>query len=112
MSVYECLKELGINIGDKIEVRGIKGFLMPKTEFSDENIVVLKLENGYNIGLRVDSCEEIKIIKKDEKKDSKIQTNLQLINEFSNELPIVSILACGGTIASKIEYKTGAVYPS
>lgn len=112
MSVYECLKELGINIGDKIEVRGIKGFLMPKTEFSDENIVVLKLENGYNIGLRVDSCEEIKIIKKDEKKDSKIQTNPQLINEFSNELPIVSILACGGTIASKIEYKTGAVYPS
>ncbi|MFH7880854.1 MAG: Glu-tRNA(Gln) amidotransferase subunit GatD [Candidatus Aenigmatarchaeota archaeon] len=109
MDVYKYLENLGIRIGDKIEVNGIKGFLMPKSEFSEENILIIKLENGYNIGVKVEGYEDIKVVEKFKESEKEI---LDFEYTFDEKKPIVSILACGGTIASKVEYKTGAVYPS
>ncbi|MEM5815862.1 MAG: Glu-tRNA(Gln) amidotransferase subunit GatD [Candidatus Aenigmatarchaeota archaeon] len=109
MDAYMCLEKLGINIGDKIEIDGIVGFLMPKTEFSQGNVIVIKLENGYNVGLKIDDCKKIRVLEKFEEKKKE---NFSFEHIFDKSKPIVSILACGGTIASKVEYKTGAVYPS
>jgi len=108
MSVYEKLKEKGISVGDRVEVKGIKGILMPRTEFSSDDVIVLKLENGYNIGIKVENENEIVLIEKMERLKKEVKTE----EKFDKNKPTVSILACGGTIASKIEYKTGAVYPS
>jgi len=56
-SVYEVfLNRFGVGVGDYVEVvydggKRLRGVLMPKTIFSGEDILVLKLDNGYNISL-------------------------------------------------------------
>ena len=106
MDVYEKLKEKGIEIGDKIKVNEFIGYLMPKTEFSEKDVIILKLENGYNIGIKVDEKINTEIL---EKRKEKEKTKKEFFQDPSK--PKVLILGCGGTIASKVEYRTGAVYP-
>ncbi len=95
--------------GDYVEVRtkkGVfKGILMPRNRFSDENVVILKLDNGYNIGI---VPEEIKIIKKGhfEKKSHKRDIPRR------DDVPTISFIGTGGTIASYVDYRTGAVNPA
>ncbi|MDD2778219.1 MAG: Glu-tRNA(Gln) amidotransferase subunit GatD, partial [Methanocellales archaeon] len=92
-------------IGDRIKIqRGnitYKGILMP----SRDDSIVLKLDNGYNIGIKKDAKTFVKIIEKG-KKIAPQKTSAPLINP---SLPTVSILTTGGTIASKVDYRTGAV---
>ena len=71
----------------------------------NKDIITIKLNSGYNIGLNKKEIKKIKLISKTkpEKKifSSSINTNLKKI----------SILHTGGTIASEVDYKTGAVFP-
>lgn len=74
-------------------------------ESYDPNVVLLKLPNGYNIGInkrKILGIEKIKEIKK-EKKEIKI--------EQEKGLKKIGIIATGGTIASKVDYMTGGVVP-
>jgi glutamyl-tRNA(Gln) amidotransferase subunit D len=83
----------------------LKGILMPRPELLKENITVLKLDNGYNIGIEQDKIKQIKTIKGYTPiKPKKIQ------HKQDKSLPNVAILSTGGTISSKIDYKTGGVY--
>ena len=71
----------------------------------EKDFVVLKLSNGYNIGIAHRNIKEQKSLghakAAEEKKERK---------EVSNaKLPNISILHTGGTIASKVDYSTGAV---
>lgn len=99
-------KKKNIELGDEIEVLCSKGKyagrLMPRPSGAPDTIV-LKLENGYNIGIDSKNAE-IKLIKKAEKKAS--------TEKPTKQLGEIAILGCGGTIASKVDYKTGAVYPA
>lgn len=99
---------MDIEPGDYVEIRTKKGvfrgILMPRNKFSGENIVVLKLDNGYNIGV---IPQEIRLIKKGEKKERKERKVIKI-----EDLPTVSIIGTGGTIASYVDYKTGAVHPA
>jgi glutamyl-tRNA(Gln) amidotransferase subunit D len=99
---------MDIEPGDYVEIRAKKGvfrgILMPRNKFSGENIVVLKLDNGYNIGV---IPQEIRLIKKGEKKERKERKVIKI-----EDLPTVSIIGTGGTIASYVDYKTGAVHPA
>ena len=94
--------------GDYVEVKtdkGIfKGVLMPKNKFSDKDIIILKLDNGYNIGI---VPLEIKILKKGEKK-KRVKREIK----SKEGLPTISIIGTGGTIASYVDYRTGAVHPA
>jgi glutamyl-tRNA(Gln) amidotransferase subunit D len=79
---------------------------MPRYEHSDDKHIVLKLKSGYNIGLEIEKIEKVekieglqKILEKDEKVE-KIEG-----------LQKILLLSTGGTIASKIDYRTGAVTP-
>ncbi len=91
--------------GDRIRVvwkgKTIEGIAMPQT---NKEKIVLKLSSGYNVGLDRKNVEKIEIVGKEmlgrpkEKKEEGKEGG-------------VRILGCGGTITSKIEYKTGAVYP-
>ena len=111
MKIKEKLKKEKIETGDIIEIQNNnmkkQGILMPHHKFSDENTLTIKLENGYNIGLKVNNSTRIKLIKK-QKKHTK-QTKKIPYNE---ELPTISIISTGGTISSYIDYKTGAVHPA
>ena len=96
-------------IYDKVslETNGVKyeGTLMP----SQTDRIVLKLKNGYNIGIKKESAS-LKLLDKKEEKISHTETGRVEKNKNKKEkLPNISILSTGGTIASKIDYRTGAV---
>ncbi|MFN7991439.1 MAG: Glu-tRNA(Gln) amidotransferase subunit GatD [Candidatus Micrarchaeia archaeon] len=105
--ISDELKRKGIGVGDRIRVQSAgspyEGLLMPRPDSGDPDIIVLKLDTGYNTGLR---CESVELI---EKAVLKAPAGA---DEDAGRKGGISILGCGGTIASKIEYRTGAVYPS
>jgi len=71
----------------------------------EKDFLVLKLSNGYNIGIAHRNIKEQKSIghvKAAEEKKEKIAS-------ANSKLPNISILHTGGTIASKVDYSTGAV---
>ena len=63
MSYYGRAKKfLGdIKIGDRVVVRRkgkiIEGILMPRNELADDEHIVIKLDNGYNIGISIKNAE-------------------------------------------------------
>lgn len=105
----EFLKKNQISVGDSVKILTeitYSGIIMPRYEHSDDKHIVLKLKSGYNIGLEISKIEKVE----------KIQTTkiTKEINEKSEEvsgLPKILLLSTGGTIASKIDYRTGAVTP-
>ncbi len=99
-----------IEPGDEVEIerngKKYRGIVMPHHAFSGRDIIVLKLSNGYNIGLSVKGSK-IRVIKKGrEIKRSKAKI------PYNEDKPTIAMLGTGGTIASYIDYKTGAVYPA
>jgi glutamyl-tRNA(Gln) amidotransferase subunit D len=112
--VRTLLEALGVSIGCKLKIvvensMVIYGLLMPKHELSHPDIIVLKLDNGYNIGIDANKITSIDVIE-----CRKIGDREEVLKstEISKGIPIVKILGCGGTIASKVEYETGAVKPA
>lgn len=101
-----------VEVGDLVRIRkgGViyEGIVMPKHAYSGEDIVVIKLESGYNIGLKIDSETSIEVIRKGAVKQ--VQRISSKGARGSGE-PI-KVIATGGTIASKVEYETGAVRPA
>ncbi len=95
--------------GDRVKVttkdEEFEGILMPRPEILDKNITVVKLDNGYNIGVENKKIKEIKVIEEYKPKKEK-KTKIP----FDKKLPTVSVLSTGGTISSKIDYKTGGVH--
>jgi glutamyl-tRNA(Gln) amidotransferase subunit D len=67
---------------------------------------VLKLNSGYNVGLEIEKIEKVE---KNETTQKIIENNEKI--EHSQGLPKILLLSTGGTIASKIDYRTGAVTP-
>lgn len=85
----------------------LEGVLIPPTQFSDPDIVVLKLKNGYNVGLKKGRIKEV------------IELG-EVPEAFKAEGPRgeragggkIALLATGGTILSRVDYVTGGVYPT
>ena len=105
----EFLKVNQISVGDSVEILSditYSGIIMPRYEHSDDKHIVLKLTSGYNIGLEIKKIEKIEKIKSTEKI---VQQDEKL--EKVAGLPKILLLSTGGTIASKIDYRTGAVTP-
>ncbi len=96
-----------IKPGQKIKVstqkQDFEGIVMPS---EDPNTLFIKLNSGYNTGIKKNKIKKIKTLKTTKKtvtlKSAKIKTN--------KSLPTISILHTGGTIASKVDYSTGAVF--
>ena len=104
------ISDNGAKVHDRIRIstdaKTYEGVLLPRHNFSGEDIVVLKLDNGYNIGVSVEGAE-LSILSK-AKKD-KVEFTKKKKNK---ELKDITVLATGGTIASFVDYKTGAVSPA
>lgn len=109
----KLLGEYQVSIGDSIVIETDKaiyeGILMPRYEFADDQHIVIKLKNGYNIGINIKRIKNI--IKKSEKEELIPITQLPPIS-IDRNLPKVSIVSTGGTIASRIDYRTGGVHPA
>ena len=105
----EFLKDNQIAVGDSVNILAditYSGIIMPRYEHSDDKHIVLKLKNGYNIGLEIKDIEKIERNQTAEKIREKVETQ-----EKVEGLPKILLLSTGGTIASKIDYRTGAVTP-
>ncbi len=109
--VGKLLDEVNAELGDVIEVRKAKdvqmGILMPHHDFSDASIITLKLPNGYNVGIKVDQNTKAKVVSKRENKGHK-----KLVLPHDPAKKEVAVISTGGTIASYVDYRTGAVHPA
>ena len=106
--IIEVLSENKINPGDlvNIEPDGITGEIMPKPDSSDSDILVIKLKNGYNVGIEFGPETKIKKIRD---ADFKFEFPKSDISHAAG-LPDIALIYTGGTIGSKVDYKTGGVY--
>ncbi len=106
----EFLTKNKIEIGDLVKVQTdstYSGILMPRYEHSDDDHIVLKLKNGYNIGLQIEKIIKIEVeLHPSVKKENTVQP------QTDPKLPKILLISTGGTIASKIDYRTGGVYPA
>ena len=112
-SLAKYLKKIGAEIGDHVRVKKAgftyEGLLMPRTELGDAQNLVLKLPSGYNLGIKI--TKETEIIRIKEGKIPKIAPPLLKIKHDPAK-PDITIIGTGGTIASRVDYRTGAVYPA
>jgi glutamyl-tRNA(Gln) amidotransferase subunit D len=130
------LTQMGISIGDtlKLNTSGnqFTGILMPRYESADENHLVIKLKNGYNIGIELTKIESItKIMQEPNQTISKMpaasssssipeppikRLGAEGEGEGQHErgeeksIPKIALIGTGGTIASKVDYRTGGVH--
>lgn len=105
------LEDAGANIGDVLEVQtageSVTGTLVPRYEHDDDGHIVIKLKSGYNVGISVEKVSKVvKVAKGEAPKFVAPQ------KAAGKGLPLVSILGTGGTIASRVDYRTGAVHPA
>ena len=111
--VLEKLSLSKIQVGDTISItkdgEEFTGVLMPRSQVGSDAVhIIIKLDSGYNIGLRLNHASTIRRIKGGTRK----RTTKVDESTLKKNLPRVSILSTGGTIASKVDYRTGAVNPA
>lgn len=108
----EVLKHFNIRVWSEVEAhtsRGVfQGIVLPRSENDDERHIVLKLATGYNVGVIADSIQEM-VEKGYKEAHYKIPEK-----EFprSPDKPNIKLFGTGGTIASRLDYRTGAVIPA
>lgn len=108
----EFLESCGVSVGDTVLIKKkdieYKGMLLNRSEDLDDVHVVLKLDNGYNIGVDVTDVQLI-LLERGEKPKIELPP---LHVEKKPQKRDISIISTGGTVASIIDYKTGAVHPA
>ncbi len=80
---------------------------MPHHDFSAISVITLKLATGYNIGMLVDQETEVRVVTKREAKAQKKQAL-----PYDPAKKDIAVISTGGTIASYVDYRTGAVHPA
>jgi len=94
--------------GDLVEIFLVKtsyrGILLESPE-DEKGIVLLKLGSGYNLGFYKKDILDIEVIKRAEERKEEIEI------KKDREKPNIGMIITGGTIASKLDTRTGAVAP-
>ena len=108
----EVMERFGITVWCEVRAkttRGVfEGLLLPRSETSDELHLVLKLGVGYNIGIRHDTVLDLEKIGY---REAHYQIPERAFPTDPSH-PNVKLLGTGGTIASRLDYRTGAVIPA
>jgi glutamyl-tRNA(Gln) amidotransferase subunit D len=129
----ELLRKRNIAVGDTLTIRTSEneftGILMPRYESASKNHIVIKLRSGYNIGIATEKVQSIVKITEPTQdfhdvhstdhanfvdsfkgvgKEHKINQTIYQ-NDQSNIRPQIALIGTGGTIASKVDYRTGGV---
>lgn len=106
------LERLGVGVWEDVEVKSrlgeFRGLILPRSETADENHIVLKLDTGYNVGIAVDGIVELKSCGRKEAHYKIPEKEFP----FDPAKPNVTLFGTGGTIASRLDYRTGAVIPA
>jgi len=111
-AALENLKEYQVRVWGQVVIdatRGtFEGTVLPRSENDDDQHIVIKIATGYNIGI------DIRTIRKMEETGYKKASYKIPEREFpyTSGLPMVKLFGTGGTIASRLDYRTGAVIPA
>ena len=108
----EVLKKYNVRVWGQVTVdtkRGeFVGTVLPRAENDDDQHIVMKIPTGYNIGVDIQTINSM--VETGYKK-----ANYQIPEQefpFTPGLPKVKLFGTGGTIASRLDYRTGAVIPA
>jgi glutamyl-tRNA(Gln) amidotransferase subunit D len=110
--LLKILKDFGVKVWSEVKVdtsRGtFEGIILPRSETADPYHLVLKMHNGYNVGLNYTTINHIVEVGR------KVAHYKIPEKEFPYDpaKPNVTLLGTGGTIASRLDYRTGAVIPA
>ncbi|KUO86455.1 MAG: glutamyl-tRNA(Gln) amidotransferase subunit D [Caldivirga sp. MG_3] len=85
--------------------------ILPRPEVGDPDVLLVKLENGYNAGIHVDRILKVEALGKYEPPRVEVPPYGVVVSS-SGSGGVVRFIATGGTIMSRVDYVTGAVYPS
>lgn len=107
------LKRFGVKVWSDVLLETSKGarfegIILPRSENADDAHIVLKLHNGYNTGVHHTTVVNI-----EERGYREARYEIPA-GEFPYhpDKPNVTLLGTGGTIASRLDYRTGAVIPA
>ncbi|MDA0999876.1 MAG: Glu-tRNA(Gln) amidotransferase subunit GatD [bacterium] len=106
------LESFGVRVWSEVDAETTRGkfhgIILPRAEQADEHHIVLKLLTGYNVGVAAENILQMKEV-------GYREANYQIPEkEFPKDpaKPNVTLLGTGGTIASRLDYRTGAVIPA
>src|SRR2546429_8377420 len=111
--ILRRLKSANAEIGSIIRITAksrevLEGTLFPRSEYTDPNHIVLKLKNGYNIGIHYEKTEKIEVIREGPKPHFTKPPS----PPKRPGLPRAAIISTGGTIASRVDYRTVTGQPA
>ncbi len=90
--------------GDKVKITTIKEELQGTLlESHEPGIFLIKLKSGYNIGIKKEDILEVEILEKAK------ETKEEIKRKINKNLPYIDLIITGGTISSRLDYKTGGV---
>ncbi len=108
----KILKKYNVRVWSKAVVntkRGVfKGTILPRAENDDDLHIVMKIITGYNVGVDVRNITDME-------EEGYKKANYQIPEKqfpVTEGLPYVKLFGTGGTIASRLDYRTGAVIPA
>lgn len=108
----DVLKKYNVRVWAQVEIHTTRGnfhgTVLPRSENDDDEHIVLKIQTGYNIGLNIDTIKEMEEV-------GYKKANYKIPEKefpYTKGLPKVKLFGTGGTIASRLDYRTGAVIPA
>jgi glutamyl-tRNA(Gln) amidotransferase subunit D len=108
----ETLKKYNVRVWGTAEVQTTRGnftgTVLPRAENDDHFHIVLKIVTGYNVGIDIRTVTDMK-------ETGYKKANYKVPEKefpYTEGLPHVKLLGTGGTIASRLDYRTGAVIPA
>lgn len=106
------LQKFNVRVWGEVKIKTSRGEfngrVLPRAENDDDMHIVIKIASGYNIGIDVSTIE------------SMIETDYKVAHykipekefPYNPKNPNVKLFGTGGTIASRLDYRTGAVIPA
>jgi glutamyl-tRNA(Gln) amidotransferase subunit D len=108
----DVLQKHEVQVWDRVEISTTKGLfaglILPRSSTEDPFHIVIKMDNGYNTGVHVDSITGINKVGRREGHYAIPEKEFP----YDKRKPTVWLLGTGGTIASRLDYTTGAVVPA
>jgi len=108
----QILKKFNVRVWGVAEFETTRGFfkgtVLPRAENDDDHHIVVKIATGYNIGIDTQTILSMKEV-------NYFKANYKIPEKefpFTPNLPKVKLIGTGGTIASRLDYRTGAVIPA
>jgi len=108
----ETLRRFSCRVWSTVEMETVRGpftgIILPRSETADDRHLVLKMKTGYNVGVR---ASDVTAMRETGRNVAHYKIPEQ---EFPRDpsKPRVKLLGTGGTIASRLDYRTGAVIPA